>query len=360
MLLVVVGVFGVYLTYRTIFGRDAGVTLLVLFLSLKLLETRTERDVDRGHVPLLLSRAHQFLLFADAADRRADARHGAGHHRRAWSASTASRRPLRESARVATLLLVQAVPVMLMLFFLFPRVPGPLWGLPQDAFSGVDRTLGHDDAGHHQPAVAVRCHRISRQVQRRRAARAAQLYWRGPVFWHFDGRTWRPGDCPVLQRALRVRAGGDARRLRGHARAAQPQLAVRARPARKASAQRAHHRRLPAAVAPAGAQPHALRDALLPRAYRATAGAEPDGLARRHGVPARGFNPRARRAGAGMAAHAAATRRGDLRQAIDSSCAPELRLHAAPPLLGRDSVDEFLFDNPGGILRALRVRRSCS
>src|SRR5258706_13676786 len=32
----IAGVAGVYLTFRTIFGRDAGVTLLVLLLSMKL------------------------------------------------------------------------------------------------------------------------------------------------------------------------------------------------------------------------------------------------------------------------------------------------------------------------------------
>ena len=44
---VLVGMGGVYLTYRTILGRDAGVTLLVLFLSLKLMETR-ERGATRS------------------------------------------------------------------------------------------------------------------------------------------------------------------------------------------------------------------------------------------------------------------------------------------------------------------------
>jgi len=34
-------------------------------------------------------------------------------------------------------MLAQAGPVMLLLFFLFPRVQGPLWGLPQDAYTGV-------------------------------------------------------------------------------------------------------------------------------------------------------------------------------------------------------------------------------
>src|SRR5690606_18994020 len=35
---------GILLQYRTLFGRDAGVALLVVMLALKLLETRTQRD----------------------------------------------------------------------------------------------------------------------------------------------------------------------------------------------------------------------------------------------------------------------------------------------------------------------------
>jgi len=48
--------------------------------------------------------------------------------------------PLRPRLRIASVLLLQAIPLMLVLFVLFPRVQGPLWGLPQDAFasSGLD------------------------------------------------------------------------------------------------------------------------------------------------------------------------------------------------------------------------------
>src|SRR5471030_2566090 len=44
ILCVFAGMLGVYFSYRTIFGRDAGVALLVIFLSLKLLEMRSQRD----------------------------------------------------------------------------------------------------------------------------------------------------------------------------------------------------------------------------------------------------------------------------------------------------------------------------
>ena len=39
------GLAGIWLSYRTLFGRDAGVSLLVVLLGLKLLEMRSTRDV---------------------------------------------------------------------------------------------------------------------------------------------------------------------------------------------------------------------------------------------------------------------------------------------------------------------------
>src|SRR5258706_2787455 len=45
ILLTLAGPVGVFFSYRTIMGRDPGVTMLVLLLFLKLLETRARRDV---------------------------------------------------------------------------------------------------------------------------------------------------------------------------------------------------------------------------------------------------------------------------------------------------------------------------
>ncbi|MDH8628957.1 transglutaminaseTgpA domain-containing protein, partial [Klebsiella pneumoniae] len=47
--------------------------------------------------------------------------------------SLALARGLRSSLR----LLGGALPLMLLLFVLFPRIDGPLWGMPGDAFSAV-------------------------------------------------------------------------------------------------------------------------------------------------------------------------------------------------------------------------------
>ena len=43
----------------------------------------------------------------------------------------------RQQLRRAGLMLAQALPFMLLLFLLFPRVQGPLWGIPKDRFSAV-------------------------------------------------------------------------------------------------------------------------------------------------------------------------------------------------------------------------------
>jgi transglutaminase-like putative cysteine protease len=197
VLVVLFGIVGVYFTYRTVFGRDAGVTLLVLFLSLKLLETRTHRDavvVTFLCYFLALTSFFYSQTIATAALMLVTV----------LVLSTglvgfyAPRRPIRESARVAGLLLAQGVPVMVILFFLFPRATGPLWGLPADAFAGTtglsdSMTPGTISSLSQSDAIAFRASFQERAPDRR------NLYWRGPVFTHFDGRTWRGGVSPAAE-----------------------------------------------------------------------------------------------------------------------------------------------------------------
>jgi transglutaminase-like putative cysteine protease len=88
-------------------------------------------------------------------------------------------------------LLLQAIPLTLILFILFPRVQGPLWGLPQDAYSssGLDDRMSPGSLSRLilSEAVAFRVSYKDNPPLRE------QMYWRGPVMWDFDGRTWTPG-----------------------------------------------------------------------------------------------------------------------------------------------------------------------
>ncbi len=181
---------GVFIGYHTLFGREAGVALLVIMLGLKLLETRTLRD------GMLLIFLGYFLVITNFLYSQTIA---TGLYMLVCTlVITASmialnyaqsEPPFRVQLRAAGVLLGQAVPLMLVLFLLFPRVPGPLWGLPRDAFSGFSglsdtMTPGSLSSLTLVDAVAFRVRFDSARP------RPKDLYWRGPVMWDFDGRTW--------------------------------------------------------------------------------------------------------------------------------------------------------------------------
>lgn len=44
ILLVVAGCAGIFVEFRTLFGREAGVAMLVMFMAMKLLEVKSQRD----------------------------------------------------------------------------------------------------------------------------------------------------------------------------------------------------------------------------------------------------------------------------------------------------------------------------
>ncbi|MFP4162133.1 MAG: DUF3488 domain-containing protein, partial [Ectothiorhodospira sp.] len=182
--------------YGTLAGRDAGVALLVLMTGLKFLETRRFRDamlvVFLGYfvvitnffysqeIPLAL-----YMVLAVFATTAALVRLNAGDGGQPW----------RESFGLAGLMLAQALPLMVILFFLFPRIPGPLWSMPEEDQAATTGLSDHMSPGS-----------VSRLLQSDDPAfrvtfdgplpDPADRYWRGPVFWAYDGRTWRPGEVP--------------------------------------------------------------------------------------------------------------------------------------------------------------------
>ena len=199
--------FGIFFSYRTIFGRDAGVALLVVMLGLKLLETRSLRDA------MLLSFLGYFLVITNFLYSQTI---GTALYMLACTVVITATMvslnyakaepPFGVQLRTAGMLLAQSVPLMLILFLLFPRVSGPLWGLPRDAYAGVSglsdtMTPGSLSSLVLSDAVAFRV-RFESQIPR-----AKDLYWRGPVMWDFDGRTWSVQF--FVYTATRIEAAGD-------------------------------------------------------------------------------------------------------------------------------------------------------
>jgi hypothetical protein len=87
-------------------------------------------------------------------------------------------------------MLAQAAPFMLVLFLLFPRVQGPLWGMPADAYSGMSGLSDSMSPG------SISNLSLSGEIAFRVRFEGEippqyLLYWRGPVLRLFDGRTWR-------------------------------------------------------------------------------------------------------------------------------------------------------------------------
>ncbi len=193
LVLVAGGSAGVYLSFGTLFGRDSGVALLVVMLTLKLLEMKNLRDamivIFLSYFVVLTEFLYSqtiptALLMLIAV----------------WVVtatmiglqSASGGMSYQERLQMSGKMLAQATPLMLVLFLLFPRVQGPLWGLPRDAFSGMTGLSDSMSPGtlsqlSLSDAVAFRV-----QFQGP-PPKPTQMYWRGPVLWYFDGMTWHTG-----------------------------------------------------------------------------------------------------------------------------------------------------------------------
>jgi transglutaminase-like putative cysteine protease len=333
---------GVFLSYRTIMGRDPGVTLLVMLLFLKLLETRTQRDVFVvAFLTYFVALANFFysqsipiaglmLLTVTVATT-------------ALVGFNAPGRPLLDDLKTAGRMLIQAGPVMLLLFFLFPRVQGPLWGLPQDAYTGVaglsdTMTPGMISSLSLSDAIAFRVKFEGAPPPR------TQLYWRGPVLTEFDGRTWRVSP-PQLRRAMSVEAFGTPINyevtLEPHNRNWMFALEM---PTRLPSNARLTSEYLPIFFTPI--RNRIRYDVSSAPQFQARSGSEPGDLAAALRLPP-DVNPRARALAAEWKA-VPADNLAIVRRAIDFFRGSRFEYTLQPPLLGRDSVDEFLFDTKQG------------
>jgi len=185
-------------------GRDAGIALLIILTGLKLLELQRERDVYMAAflgyflvvTNFLYTQSMPTALLMLAVVVAVTAALVTFSDRNAGM-------PARERLALAGRLLLQTLPVLLLAFVLFPRLPGPLWGLPQ---MGPDAVTGLSDE---MSLGMISELSLSDELAFRADFGGAPpppelLYWRGPVLWHDDGRTWTAG-APFSQAAAPVR-----------------------------------------------------------------------------------------------------------------------------------------------------------
>jgi transglutaminase-like putative cysteine protease len=341
IMIVIAGMIGVWLEFRAIFGRTPGIMLLVMFGGLKMLESRNQRDAAAA-VFLIWFLAITNFLYTQSIPTALGMLAAVAASVAVLVGLAAPRRALRANLRTAALLLGQAVPAALVLFLLFPRIQGPLWGLPQDAYTAMaglseSMTPGNISQLTLSDAIAFRVD-FKEDLPPRRT-----LYWRGPVLWDFDGRTWRVGspsliDMPEPKNGTRI------------------EYSVLIEP---------HNRNWLFALESAALLPPrarflddgqivSLTQVRTRMRYQMVSYYEADpveeedesNLRRALRLP-QGFNPRAR-ALAARWRDASANDQQVLARAIEHFRVEQLQYTTEPRLLGRDSVDEFLFDSREG------------
>jgi transglutaminase-like putative cysteine protease len=180
-----------WLTYRTLIGREPGITLVVVLTTLKCLELRAKRD---SLVCLYLG---FFLILTQFFYSQ-----GIGTAMlmlvAVWGLLTSlvmgqrplGRPPIVDVGRDALRAMAWGLPLMVVLFVLFPRF-GPLWALPTDAKArtGLSETLSLGQVAELalDDSIALRVRFTARPPA------PEQLYFRGPTLDRFDGKVWRPG-----------------------------------------------------------------------------------------------------------------------------------------------------------------------
>ncbi|WP_028081377.1 transglutaminase TgpA family protein [Solimonas soli] len=188
LVLVVLG--AVFASFGRISGQTAGTTLLCLMGSLKLVELRGRRDVMVMIFLMYFMLVTHFLYSQEMWT--------AAYLLLSCVAITAlliecqhlGTMSPRQTLRKGAVMIAQALPLMLAMFVLFPRIPGPLWGLPEDSGATAHSGLG-DSMSPGDIASLIASDEVAFRVRFEGPAPApAARYWRGPVFERFDGRTW--------------------------------------------------------------------------------------------------------------------------------------------------------------------------
>jgi transglutaminase-like putative cysteine protease len=337
----VASVLAIAITFRSLFGREVGVTLLILLVTLKLLELRSVRDATvliylscfiiitnffySQSIPTALFMLVTLLVIMAT-----------------WVHLQTGDLKLKPRLHIAGILLLQAIPLSLILFVLFPRVQGPLWGLPQDAYasSGLSDTMSPGSLSRLSLSDAV----AFRVTFSDKTPLRDQMYWRGPVLWDFDGTTWTRG----RSFSLRPSSISDASTpveytvtLEAHNKpwlfALEMPASISIRALQTSDFQLLNRR-------PVNAR---LRyNATSNLSYRASPDEPPQQLLRALDLPP-GFNPRTQQ----LALEWRTQYRGD--EAVVNAALAYFNRNGfeytlEPPLLGANSVDDFLFTTKRG------------
>jgi len=193
---------GVFAQFHTLNGLVPGTAMLMLMAAIKLLETHSRRDqyvviggalillmaacLDRQDLAWVPLYAAEVLLCCSAL---AVVAYTPAAHEGRLPAPAGLR--AREVLALAGRTLLYSIPLAILLFLFFPRLPGHFWALTggDDAVTGLGDTLtpGSITSLTASYAIAFRVRFDGTPPP------PEERYWRGPVLHEFDGATWKAG-----------------------------------------------------------------------------------------------------------------------------------------------------------------------
>ncbi|MDP3672066.1 MAG: DUF3488 and transglutaminase-like domain-containing protein [Telluria sp.] len=342
----------VLMTYRTLFGRDAGVAMLVLLVTFKMLEMHARRDLyvvvflclflvltnffySRGIGTALMMIASVIVLLTAQLSFQ----------------FTGAVPPLRRRLRLGAAIVALAAPLALVMFFVFPRIHGPLWGMPGQV-GGARSGLSDRMAPGKLSSLAQSQETAFRVKFIDPAPPQVQLYWRAVVLGDFDGSTWTQ-----VRRQWRRQSGPESISIAIRGRAIRHQVTLEPSQNHWLFALE-----MPAQVPQLAGNPTRVSAELEISAtyplerrvrYEATsyadfsmqAQAAPENMEQWLALP-RNYNPRTRRAGAELREEPDPLKR--IAAVLDRFTQDGYVYTLEPPLLGVHSVDEFLYTTKSG------------
>ena len=195
-LLVVICGTAVVLSEGVTQNLETWAALLIMSFSLKLLETKTQRD---AYVVVFIAYfviAIEFIF-----------NHSIGiviYELCALILVTAAtigmnqfhtRVEIFKSVKIASKILAQAIPLMIVLFVIFPRI-GPIWSISspnQQARSGLSSEMTPGDIA----KLSLSNEIAFRAIFKDTPPATSDLYWRGRVYTNFKNGTWSETDIPA-------------------------------------------------------------------------------------------------------------------------------------------------------------------
>ncbi|PPC91569.1 MAG: transglutaminase [Methylobacter sp.] len=197
----VLSIAGIAILYRQnlgILGQDAGTNLFITALGLKLFEIKAQRDLYLIVFLAFIVASSQFLYEQNVLM--------AVYILLVCTLLLATlvtvnsyRTQTRQALKTAATLILQALPMAIVLFILFPRLEAPQWLVLEEdhkALSGLSEVL--------EPGSITNLGLSDQLVFRAKFTGnippPAERYWRGPVLYYTDGKHWSQPDAQRLQK----------------------------------------------------------------------------------------------------------------------------------------------------------------